>query len=357
MAQNLTEITAVRTATEAVIADYLDENIAHAKVVGPSYVALWEALASLLRVGGKRYRPYLTVMAYESFGGDDTAAIIPVAAAQELLHVSLLIHDDIIDRDQVRYGILNVVGRYYNEHYAAIVPADDDRMHYAQSAAILGGDLLLSGAFGLIAQSGLDPAAVRAAQRFLHEGLFDVAGGELIDTEAAFRPFAEVDALTVARYKTAGYSFICPLLTGAHLAGADEQSQAVLRECAIALGIGFQLADDVLGVFGDSARTGKSTDGDIREGKHTLLAEYTLQRLTDPQRETFLSIFGNRTTTAADIATVRQLMQQCGAREAVQAAIANYAQQARDALAQLQLPAAAQERFAAMIRLATEREA
>ena len=121
---------------------YCSTKIRRAKNYDSSYQKLWTVIDQYLMQGGKRIRPYLTVTAYSAYGGKDHSTIYPAACAWKLLHAGLLVHDDIIDRDIIRHGALNISGTYqqlYGE-------ATNDSLHFANSSALLAGDLLLAGA-------------------------------------------------------------------------------------------------------------------------------------------------------------------------------------------------------------------
>lgn len=337
-----------------VIDQYFDQSIIAAGAISESYQLLWKYLQTLLRSGGKRVRPQMTLLAYDAFGGRDHATLLPIAAAQELLHFSLLIHDDIIDRDYIRYGVPNIAGQY-DTQYHPYVHDKIERIHYANSAAILGGDLMLSGAYQMIAGSHLSSNDKIIAQSLLGQSIFEVAGGELLDTEAAFLPVKPGDAVQIARYKTASYSFVIPLLTGAKLAGASESQQQVLRTFATALGIAYQLVDDLLGVFGVEEKTGKSTSGDIREGKHTFMVEQCLERLDAKQRVLFDISFGDPDATPATIAKVKELFITSGAKDITEQTILKYATDARIALQDLTIDHEHLASFESFITKVTDR--
>jgi geranylgeranyl diphosphate synthase type II len=160
----------------------------------------------------------------------------------------MLIHDDIIDRDDISYGVRNISGSYL-DHYETLVPDTNERRHFARSAAILAGDLLLSDAYRLIAQLQVPASAILAAQSLLNEAIYSVVGGELLDTEAAFKKLASAHPEIIATYKTAGYSFVMPLLIGATIAGAPAEDLTILRHLGTKVGIAYQMRDDYLGVL------------------------------------------------------------------------------------------------------------
>ena len=313
---------------------FFSRNIGDATTVSPYYEQLWQDMHRLIGSGGKRLRPRMVLRAYDAFGGDTHEDVLPIAASQELLHMSLLIHDDIIDRDYVRYGVDNIAGKYFKSYYD-IVEDEAERLHYAQSAAILAGDLLIAGSYRLIVSSNIDGGILRAVQDVHSRSIFDVAGGELIDTEAAFRPANSIDAQTVAQYKTASYTFIGPLTIGAILAGASDDDVMQLRSFAKSLGVAYQLRDDVIGIFGDEQTIGKPTISDIREGKHTYMVEEFYKLADDDQKTRFEQHFGDKHVSPEEAEIIMQLLQESGALKRTEEAIAEYTQQAYDALSQI----------------------
>jgi len=328
---------------------------AQAGQVSEFYEALWQEIENLYASGGKRLRPYIAMMTYQSYGKDTVSDILPVAASLELIHQAMLVHDDIIDRDVIRYGVKNITGQY-NERYKEFLPDSAERRHFAESSALLAGDLLISEAHSQIALSGLDAHQIVTAQQVLSNAIFHVAGGELIDTEASFRPAGSVDPLTIAMQKTASYSFISPLIMGASLAGADEEQIAMLTEIGNTVGVAFQLRDDIIGVFGDEAVTGKSADNDLREGKRTLLINEFYMRASDDQQREFETFFGNQDAAASDLQRLRTLLEETGTKSAVEGIIANYQAETTTQLARLDISDQARSMFAELIGLCLVRQ-
>lgn len=345
----------VNTLIDQTLVDFFESSIAHARTIDVHYETLWKNLYALHSSGGKRIRPKIVMLAYSAFGGTDVDAVIPIACAHELLHFSMLIHDDIIDRDTIRYGVDNISGRYENI-YGPFVSSDADRTHYANSAAIMAGDLMITSAYNLIATSSVPDDQKILAQRIMYQSIFDVVGGELLDTESAFRPIGSIDSLKVAHFKTASYSFVGPFVTGASLARATKAEIDILKKLAINLGIAYQLTDDLLGVFGDESKTGKSSSSDIREGKRTYLVEAAVKKLTPEQLPVFLAHFGKRDATDDRIDAIRKLIIETGARHDTELQIEHYTQTARTALHSLSLPAIFDEQFKNLINRSTRRD-
>ena len=337
------------------IDSYFYRNIADSAAINMYYEQLWRDMHRLISSGGKRLRPQMVMSAYKAFGGTDEDPIVPIAAAQELLHMSLLIHDDVIDRDFIRYGVDNITGNYEKSHYA-LVADPNDRLHYAQSAAILAGDLLISGSYQLMGESGIDPAQIIEIQKIHNRSIFEVAGGELIDTESAFRLPGEVSAKTVALFKTASYTFVGPLLIGATLAHATAEQKKLLKEYAQSLGVAYQLRDDVIGVFGAQEQTGKPTTGDIREGKYTFMVEQFYARATHEEQSQFDMYFGDKHIEQREVDIIKELLLSSGALQLTEEAIVQYAHRARAALGKMDMPLGTLDDLEQLISIVTKRE-
>lgn len=357
MARTDSSLTSSATSIERVeqtLHAYFDERTESAQRISPYYGRLWYHMRRLVLSGGKRLRPKMVLLAYDAFGGEDTDAVVPIAAALELLHASLLMHDDIIDRDYVRYGVQNVAGGYRKE-YLELVQDPTERTHFANSAALLSGDLLLSGSYQLITQSTLSAADRILAQQLMSDAIFEVAGGELLDTESTFRPNGAIPSELVSTYKTASYTFVTPLLIGATLAGIATEQTVLLRIFGETLGTAFQLQDDLLGVFGDTKQTGKSTMGDLREGKRTYMVEQFYAHADPAQQKAFATLFGQETLSAAEAEILRGLLIESGAKQRTEEAIAGYVNRARQSLSQLAVSETCREQFAQLIEIAVRR--
>jgi geranylgeranyl pyrophosphate synthase len=327
----------------------------NARRISPHYETLWEDTQKLYKAGGKRFRSYMTLLTYEAFSKKSPQTILPAAAAAELLHMAMLVHDDIIDRDDVRYGIKNVTGEYLI-HYEELIEDAADRRHYANSAAMLAGDLLISEAYVLITETDANPKAIVAAQRLISKAIFHVIAGELLDSEAAFRGADSADPVLIAEEKTASYSFVSPFLMGATLAEASESQLEILQKLGEQLGIGYQLRDDILGIFGDEAATGKSADSDIKEGKRTLLIEEFHTYATEAQQKEFKTLFGRQDLTKKDIKRVKTLLIESGAKEAVEIQITAFQDYTQALLKSLDMDTAHSKAFSMLIDMCLNRE-
>ncbi|MCQ2001114.1 polyprenyl synthetase family protein [Arthrobacter zhaoxinii] len=280
--------------------------------VHPAYLSLWEAIERSA-ASGKRFRPRLLMLAYRQLGGTESAAAARLGAAYELLHNAFLIHDDVIDRDVLRHGVPNVSGHYSNKARRAGASAAAAQ-HAGMTSGLLAGDLVLAGAYRLHGSVETCPKVREELNGILDYAVFSTIGGELLDVEFARAPEmpSPEEIRTVARNKTSVYSFEAPLQAGAVLAGATASVAATLAAFGRDAGIAYQIADDVLGVFGQEQHTGKTNWGDLREGKRTAMLSYAA---TKPQWAQISELIGSDRMTAAEAQWVRALLTECGAQE------------------------------------------
>ncbi len=206
---------------------------------------LYAPMAYLLQLPAKRVRPLLTLMACELFGGKPED-VLNEAVAIELFHNFTLMHDDLMDRSQLRRGEATV-----HEKWNA-------------NTAILSGDALLVKAYQLM---GLDPAALTIFNRYALE----VCEGQQKDMAFETRSDVSLDKYReMIRLKTA-VLLACALKIGACKAGASVEDQERIGVFGESLGLAFQLRDDLLDAFGDQSIVGKQIGGDLRAGKKTWL--------------------------------------------------------------------------------------
>ena len=264
-----------RTRVQGALDAFLDEQAERMVPLGVDAARLIaEARTSV--AGGKMFRASFCWWGHQTVAPpDDEDALIRACASLELLHASALVHDDYVDASDSRRGRPSTHRTFEREHRMASWRGDPEQ--YGASAAILLGDLLLSWSDQLLRRCGLSPDLVSPALDVFDLCRTEVIGGQFLDVSAQARGHADVDtAMTVLRYKSAKYSIERPLHLGAALAGATSQTLAELSAFGLPLGEAFQLRDDLLGVFGDPARTGKPAGDDLVEGKRTVLVALAL---------------------------------------------------------------------------------
>jgi geranylgeranyl diphosphate synthase type II len=337
---------------DAVLAEFFTASRLRAQRLSPRFAALWEALESTTE-GGKRFRPRLVFTACEGLGGADPQAAAIVGAAFELLHTALIVHDDVVDRDFVRRGRPNVSGRYLARALELGLPQNEAE-HRAMSVGVVAGDLALFNAYRLI-----DGALVSGAVRSRLHGILDdamlaSAAGELLDIEFSFSGEDALiqDVVDMERLKTAVYSFEAPLKAGAVLAGAGADTIAGLGEIGHSMGLAYQVVDDLLGVFGAESGTGKSTLGDVREGKRTVLMSHAAAQ---PEWADIAGHLGNPELSREQAAEVRRLLIRSGSRAYAEQLAARFADRAWARISRPDIPEPLRRGLEPMVSFLLER--
>ncbi|GAA5058703.1 polyprenyl synthetase family protein [Nocardia callitridis] len=330
--------------------------------LGPVFVDTADALADFVLRGGKRTRPAFAYSGWLGAGGaPDTAeaeAVLTACSALELVQACALVHDDIIDSSRTRRRFPTVHVDFEQRHRDRRWAGES--AHFGTSVAILIGDLALAWADDMVHWSGLPPAALTRFAPVWAAMRTEVLGGQLLDVNGEAGGDESVEAaLRINRYKTAAYTVERPLHLGAALADADADLIAAYRTYGTDIGVAFQLRDDLLGVFGDPAVTGKPSGDDLREGKRTVLLAEALRRAdaTDPAAATLL-----RTSIGTDLDTdavirLRTLLTDLGAVDAVEQRITALTDTGLAAITASNATPAAKHRLAHMASAATRRTA
>ncbi|HQR79887.1 MAG TPA: polyprenyl synthetase family protein [Actinomycetota bacterium] len=323
--------------------------------LSPDLLPLLNTLEELLD-GGKRLRPTFAYWGWRSSGGAPDGPIITAAASLEFLQAGALIHDDVMDGSDTRRGKPAAHRRLAELHHSqGYLGSSED---FGVGSAILLGDLCLSWSDEMLTSSGLDPAAVQAARPYFDEMRTEVMAGQYLDLLEQVQGRYDLErALRVARLKTAKYTVERPLHIGAAAAGADPAHLRELTAYAIPLGEAFQLRDDMLGVFGDPAETGKPAGDDLREGKRTALVAIAWTKADARQQDLLRSHLGDPTITPALIDDLRTVITETGAPEAVEAMIVQRATESAAAIDSMTLDDTTRAAFARLLVLASHRSA
>jgi geranylgeranyl diphosphate synthase type I len=323
--------------------------------LGPAIDAVADAVE-----GGKRLRAAFCYWGWRGAGGatgERGAGIFAAAAALELLHAGALVHDDVLDDSDTRRGRPTVHRLFAARHTesgwrGAAAP-------FGQGIAVLLGDLLLTWTDELYASSGLPAAALTRGRAVLDVMRTELMAGQYLDLlEQAAGTGSVAEALRVVTYKTAKYTIERPLHLGAALAVPATADPALIRGYSgygLPLGVAFQLRDDLLGVFGDPAQTGKPAGDDIREGKRTVLVAIARQKATARQAAALDRLLGDRSIDAAGIAEFRGLLAETGAPAECEMMIDRYVTEALAALDSAPVTTEAQAALAELAITATAR--
>lgn len=270
-----------------------------------------EAMGAYLRRPGKRVRARLC-LAGEALCGHTqrSAAAVRVAAALEAVHAFLLIHDDVMDRAEVRRGMPAL-------HVSLRPDHGPQREKVGEDLAIVAGDWLYTLALREVLRApGLDaPTKVTLADTLL-EICAATAQGQALDVVNGVADIEEVTAagvLETYRLKTARYTFEAPLLAGATIGGGGPELLASLRAFSRSAGVAFQLVDDLLGLFASDAQLGKPAVSDLQEGKKTwpLLRAHAL--VDDAERAWLAAVVSRKDAGCPELELARALVRRSGA--------------------------------------------
>lgn len=324
------ELGPLRSRVDAVLGEFLGLRLEEAGAEGGgAQRELVSGIADLVLRGGKRLRATLCVLGWAGAGGATDDAIVRGGASLELLHACALIHDDVMDRSATRRG-----GATLHQEFAARHADGEWRGESEQfgiGAAIAAGDLCLVWADKMLRESGLPTAAVERARPVYDAMRAETIRGQYLDLVAQARGGFDLDdALEIARAKTAACTTTGPLCFGGALVGADDGLMTAYGAYGYALGVAFQLRDDQLGAFADPEATGKPSGDDLRDGKCTVLLAEAYQRLDVEGRRRLRWLVGQGTPEA--VAGLRLLLEEVGARAAVEERIAVLGKQAVEAL-------------------------
>jgi geranylgeranyl diphosphate synthase type I len=257
---------------------------------------LYDASYHLLSAGGKRLRPFVLMKFYSIYNKDEYAAL-PAAAAVELVHNFTLIHDDIMDHDELRRGVPTVHKRY------------------GEAMAILAGDVLFAKAFRLVAESPAlkgDPPRLGRAVSQLAGSLVTVCEGQALDLNPpALQEFTEQFYFDMIHRKTSALFEVSAVL-GCIAGGGVEDEVKSAREYADHLGIAFQLVDDLLGIAGEPSETGKPVGNDIVQGKRTLPLIMALKLADSKWIETIMSTWGSKKAPQETVESVVRYIRELG---------------------------------------------
>ena len=257
--------------------------------------------------GGKRLRPALMYYGYLAVNGKEKNKIIRTAVSVELIHIFLLIHDDIIDKDNKRHGIDTIHFRY-QKLGEKLFPKDDSK-HFGNSMGIIVGDMVSALGNQIIFNSEFSPALIVNALSKLQSVVSMTVIGEAQDVYIGYKGKAsEKEILEMYKNKTAKYTVESPLHLGAILGGADDKILKSLSRLAIPIGIAFQIQDDILGVFGSEKKLGKSVGSDIKEGKQTILVSKAIENSGYSQKKMLNNLLGKNDLTTGDVKKFREII-------------------------------------------------
>ena len=285
---------------------------------------LYEPIEYTLAAGGKRVRPQLAMIANQMFGGNDED-VLPAALALEVFHNFTLLHDDVMDKADVRRGRPTV------------------HIKWNENTAILSGDQMLIEAYKLLA--GVPADKLPRVLQLFNKMATEICEGQQYDVDFESQEHVTIEEyLKMIRLKTS-VLLATALQIGGYIAGANEEQQEALYQFGINVGLGFQIQDDILDVWGDPDTFGKAVGGDISCNKKTFVYLEAMRRLGDEAignelQQWYSQVLEDNTTK---IAAVKEIFEQLDVRTACEKVVEDYTQKALALLNQLPQNAATEQ--------------
>ncbi|MFA4817510.1 MAG: polyprenyl synthetase family protein [Parcubacteria group bacterium] len=296
---------------------FFAKQIQESRNIDGSASQMMRALEEFTLRGGKRIRASLTGYGYKCFSQKKIDRdIIRASMANELVQSGLLIHDDIIDRDDLRRGksTFHKIYEQIGKQELALNGSNPEKVHFGMVMAILAGDIALS--LANIILSEIEVKNKLDMILTLNKVIRNTTFGQIIDVRSGYaKTFSPAAALLICELKTAYYSVENPLVLGALLAQASAGQIKKIKEFAVPLGLAFAIQDDILDLFGEEAKIGKPLGSDLKEGKKTFLFIKALESAKGGEKKFLLNILGKQNITAGDIGKVKNILLKTGALE------------------------------------------
>ena len=277
-------------------------------------VELYTAANHLIKHGGKRLRPYMVIKSCQMLKGN-TRHAMPAAAAVEMIHNFSLVHDDIMDNDEIRHGVPTV------------------HKEFGMPIAILAGDILFSKAYQSIIQANVPPESIVQLVSRLARACVDICEGQLLDIKMAKSKDipSESEYITMIKKKTAAlFEVSCAM--GAICATQNKRDITNLSSFGRYMGIAFQITDDLIGVMGDPNITKKPVGNDLREGKKSLPILLSIREAQGSQKRDITSVFGNSKATKRDLVKAADTIRSLGIEDTVRKQAEQYVKRAESSI-------------------------
>jgi len=275
---------------------------------------LYKAAAYLIVNGGKRLRPYMVLKSCQVLGGK-SKDVMSAAGAVEMVHNFTLVHDDIMDNDETRHGVLTT------------------HKKFGMPLAILAGDVLFSKAFQVVSKSNLPSQSTNELVSRLSKACVDVCEGQLLDIKMAESkkiPSQNEYIKMISKKTAALFDVSCSM--GAICAKSKTKDIANLSSFGKNLGIAFQITDDLMGVMGDPKITKKPVGNDLREGKKSLPILLAIKRAKGKNKKIILHAFGNQKAKKKEIEIAVRIIKSLGIEKSVRNQALHYAEKAQKSL-------------------------
>lgn len=329
-----------RKLSTQIVADFLIKIRKQYQSLTPEFTELLQHLEAYLLTGGKWLRPSLGMLAYQIMQGNDLNLARQSMVVTEIMHRFLLVHDDIMDQDLVRHH-QPTLEKIYHDHFTSHFPGKTDQM-YSKGVAIVAGDIIHTFVYDLITQLNTSDNIKLAAIKGINQLFHETAAGWQLQTEQNFMKISEVseaDFFQGMQLVSAQYSVVWPLRIGQIFAGRLTKNDwdKNLDTYGWHTGAAFQLADDILGMFGNETETGKPAGHDYREGKKTYLILKAYDKANKLDKKFLDTTLGTQ-VTPSEVNRARQIIINTGALAYTQTQAQDHVTKAKAALGKIISP-------------------
>jgi geranylgeranyl diphosphate synthase type I len=326
------DLPSIRTAVNQALADFIKEGKQYLSEIGPELDPVAREIEKFLLSNGKRLRPIFAITGFLAAGGSLNRILINACSSLELIHVCALIHDDVMDHSDTRRGAPSIHKIFESIHVQQKLSGSATQ--FGNAAAILMGDLALVWSAQMLHKSGVHIEQLSKALPFYDEMRVELMAGQYLDIfEQSLASQSIERSLKVARFKSGKYTIERPLHFGSSLVNNSEKLLSAFSAYGIPLGEAFQLRDDLLGVFGDPAKTGKPSGDDLKEGKRTALIAAVMERANPSESKLLDSVIGDPNLSEDDISKIQEIIRSTGALSHIESLISKLAERALNALA------------------------
>ncbi len=319
----------------------LDETAKEAEDYHPFIGKVYSDLEEFVLRKGKRLASCSTLLTYKGYTGAVDEKILKVCVGIELYRHAILVHDDLVDMDDLRRGG-NTLHKKFMKSYDPYTP------RFGEGTAVFVGNITYSLAIRAIIDSGFSEEKIGKALRLLSEGYRDVNESQILDLLFEFKD-VDVNEWSVMAGKRAASLFKVTILIGAILGGAPETDLSKLAEAAENMGYSFDIQDDIIDSFAPKDKYGRPPCADISTGKKPLHVIYALNSSDKEKSEALRCLLGKKNLNRRDIELVRTLLRESGGLDAAKKTSKKHAEQARAHIHQTSLSDEIKEFFGSFI--------
>jgi len=258
------------------------------------------AAAYMINAGGKRIRPFLLVLAYKAVGGEYVNQVIPLGVVIEFIHTWTLVHDDIIDKSEMRRNLPTIHTKWDG------------------NTALLTGDALNHLAYLLLAKTDIDKETISKIVEIIAKASLELIDGEMMDVDFEKRvDITEKEYFEMVKKKT-GALIKSAVKIGATVGTKDQEKIRALEDYGELIGIAFQIKDDLLDLMADKEKLGKDIGRDIKQGKRTLMVIHTFNNGAPKNVNRLISILSKKDLSGEEIGEALNILKKEGSIEYAQ---------------------------------------